>query len=108
MPPTVPLKRRSSSQNVTAAMIAGDGDLLPVSALPDDGTYPTATTRWEKRNIALDVPVWEPDLCIQCGKCVLVCPHAVIRAKVYDGGLLDDAPEAFKSADARLQRAARP
>jgi pyruvate-ferredoxin/flavodoxin oxidoreductase len=57
---------------------------LPVSALPVDGTFPTGTTKWEKRNIALEIPVWEPDLCIQCGKCVMVCPHAVIRHKVYD------------------------
>ena len=57
---------------------------LPVSAMPVDGTFPTATTKWEKRNIALEIPVWEPDLCIQCGKCVFVCPHAVIREKVYD------------------------
>ena len=65
-------------------MIAGDGDLLPVSAMPIDGTFPTATTQWEKRNIALEIPVWDEQLCIQCGKCVMVCPHAVIRAKVYD------------------------
>ncbi len=64
----------------------GDGDNLPVSALPVDGTYPTATAQWEKRNIALEIPVWDEKLCIQCGKCVLVCPHAVIRAKVYDAG----------------------
>ena len=65
-------------------MIASDGDNIPVSALPVDGTFPTGTTQWEKRNLSLEIPVWEPDLCIQCGKCVLVCPHAVIRHKVYD------------------------
>ena len=62
---------------------AGDGDELPVSAMPVDGTFPTGTAKWEKRNIAQEIPVWDPDLCIQCGKCVMVCPHAVIRAKVY-------------------------
>ena len=88
-------------QNVTAKIIAGEGDLLPVSALPADGIYPSGTARWEKRNIALDIPVWDADLCIQCGKCVLVCPHAVIRAKVYEPDRLDDAPTTFKSAPAR-------
>jgi pyruvate-ferredoxin/flavodoxin oxidoreductase len=68
--------------------------------MPVDGTYPSATTQWEKRNIALEIPVWEPDLCIQCGKCVFVCPHAVIRAKVYDPALLENAPETFKSKPA--------
>ena len=65
-------------------MITGDGDDIPVSAMPVDGTFPTGTTKWEKRNIALEIPVWDEELCIQCGKCVMVCPHAVIRAKVYD------------------------
>jgi len=87
-------------QRITATIMAGLGDELPVSALPDDGTYPTATTRWEKRNIALDVPVWEPDLCIQCGKCVLVCPHAVIRSKVVPEASLAGAPSDFKTMDA--------
>ena len=71
-------------QKVTARIIAGEGDDLPVSAMPIDGTFPTGTAQWEKRNIALEIPVWDEELCIQCGKCVLVCPHAVIRAKVYD------------------------
>ena len=101
IPPIIPLQAPDFVQDVTAAMIAGKGDDLPVSALPIDGTYPTGTTQWEKRNIALEVPVWEPDLCIQCGKCILVCPHAVIRAKTYDESVLDDAPNTFKSADAR-------
>ena len=65
-------------------MLAGKGDLLPVSAFPVDGTWPTATAQWEKRNIALEIPVWDPKICIQCNKCALVCPHAAIRAKVYD------------------------
>ena len=88
-------------QKVTAKMIAGEGDDLPVSALPVDGTYPVGTTQWEKRNIALEIPVWEEEICIQCGKCVLVCPHAVIRSKVYDGKYLANAPKAFKSDAAR-------
>ncbi len=101
MPPVVPAEAPEFVQNVTARIIAGEGDLLPVSALPVDGTFPTGTTQWEKRNIALDVPVWEPDLCIQCGKCVLVCPHAVIRSKIYAESDLVGAPETFKSTAAR-------
>ncbi|MGE3270237.1 MAG: pyruvate:ferredoxin (flavodoxin) oxidoreductase, partial [Chloroflexota bacterium] len=97
----VPAGAPAFVQEVTAKMIAGLGDELPVSALPVDGTYPSATSRWEKRAIALDVPVWEPNLCIQCGKCVMVCPHAVIRSKVYEPGKLEGAPDAFKSAPAR-------
>jgi pyruvate-ferredoxin/flavodoxin oxidoreductase len=97
----VPLEAPEFVQQITAELIAGRGDLLPVSKLPIDGTYPSGTTQWEKRNIALEVPVWEPDLCIQCGKCVLVCPHAVIRAKVYDESALADAPETFKSSQTR-------
>ena len=88
-------------RNVLGAMIAGNGDDLPVSALPPDGTFPTGTAKWEKRNIALQIPVWDEELCIQCGKCVLVCPHAVIRSKVYDSSLLSDAPPGFKSAKPR-------
>ena len=88
-------------RNVTAEMIAGRGDLLPVSAFPEDGTYPVSTTRWEKRNIAQDVPVWEPDLCIECGKCVLVCPHSTIRAKVCSASDLTNAPSGFKSMPAK-------
>ncbi|MGA8230048.1 MAG: pyruvate:ferredoxin (flavodoxin) oxidoreductase [Candidatus Acidiferrales bacterium] len=88
-------------RNVLGAMIAGNGDQLPVSALPPDGTFPTGTAKWEKRNIALQIPVWDEELCIQCGKCVLVCPHAVIRSKVYDSSVLSDAPPGFKSAKPR-------
>ena len=88
-------------KNVTAMMMSGDGDLLPVSALPVDGTFPTGTTKWEKRNITLEVPVWEPDICIQCGKCVMVCPHAVIRTKLVDEAELAGAPEGFKSAESK-------
>jgi pyruvate-ferredoxin/flavodoxin oxidoreductase len=85
---------------VLAPMMINEGDALPVSAMPEDGSYPTATSQYEKRNVAIDIPVWDPDVCIQCGKCTLVCPHATIRAKVYDSGLLKDAPAAFKSKDA--------
>jgi pyruvate-ferredoxin/flavodoxin oxidoreductase len=88
-------------RNVTAEMIAGRGDGLPVSAFPEDGTYPVGTSRWEKRNIAQDVPVWEPDLCIECGKCVMVCPHSTIRAKVCSANDLSDAPAGFKSMPAK-------
>jgi len=76
------------------------GDQLPVSALPCDGSFASGTSQWEKRNIAETIPVWEPDLCVQCGKCVMVCPHAVIRAKTVEPALLSDAPEGFRSAPA--------
>ena len=97
----VPLEAPDFVQRVTAPMIAGHGDDLPTSALPVDGTYPSGTARWEKRNIALEIPVWDPDICIQCDKCVLVCPHAVIRAKVFTPDALASAPASFKSAEAR-------
>ena len=86
---------------MTAWIMAGEGDQLPVSQIPDDGVWPTDTTRWEKRNIALEIPVWEPELCIQCGKCSLHCPHATIRTKVYDPAALTGAPPTFKSVDAK-------
>jgi pyruvate-ferredoxin/flavodoxin oxidoreductase len=99
--PPVPANAPEFVRKVTSLMILGEGDDLPVSALPPDGTFPTGTTKWEKRNIALDIPVWDEDVCIQCGKCVLVCPHAVIRAKVYEPAALAGAPPTFKSAPAR-------
>lgn len=99
--PTIPEHAPAFVQDVTARLLAGEGDLLPVSAFPPDGTYPTATSRWEKRGIAQEVPRWEPDLCIQCGKCVLVCPHAVIRAKVCDENALTDAPADFQHVSAK-------
>jgi pyruvate-ferredoxin/flavodoxin oxidoreductase len=88
-------------REVIGEIIAGRGDKLPVSKLPDDGTYPTATTQYEKRNIAEEIPVWEPEVCIQCGECSLICPHGVIRLKAYEPALLKKAPKTFKSADAR-------
>jgi pyruvate-ferredoxin/flavodoxin oxidoreductase len=99
--PSVPAAAPEFVQKVTARMIAGEGDSLPVSAMPIDGTFPTGTTQWEKRNIALEIPVWDEELCIQCGKCVLVCPHGVIRAKVYDLKDLEGAPAGFKAVAAR-------
>jgi pyruvate-ferredoxin/flavodoxin oxidoreductase len=97
----VPLAAPEFVQRVTAALIAGNGDALPVSAMPVDGTFPTGTARWEKRNIALEIPVWDKDVCIQCGKCVLVCPHAVIRGKVYEPNALENAPPTFQATTAR-------
>ncbi|HEY0726765.1 MAG TPA: pyruvate:ferredoxin (flavodoxin) oxidoreductase, partial [Pyrinomonadaceae bacterium] len=97
----IPDKAPEFVREVTSEMIAGRGDLLPVSAFPEDGTYPVGTTRWEKRNIALEVPVWEPDLCIECGKCVMVCPHSTIRAKVCSASDLNDAPAGFKTMPAK-------
>ena len=87
--------------DVLGKIIARQGDDLPVSALPIDGTYPTGTSKWEKRNIAAEIPVWDSDVCIQCGKCVMVCPHSVIRAKVYAAEVLENAPKTFKSANAK-------
>ena len=101
--PPVPEEAPEFVKNVLGTIIEGKGDSLPVSAFPADGTYPMATTQWEKRNISLEIPVWEPDLCIQCGKCAFVCPHAVIRQKVYEPNLLEDAPETFKSLDAKFR-----
>ncbi len=95
-PPVVPVEAPEFVQQVTAEIIAGRGDELPTSKLPPDGTYPLSTTQWEKRNIAQEVPVWDPEVCIQCNKCVMVCPHATIRRKVYDPELLENAPETFK------------
>jgi pyruvate-ferredoxin/flavodoxin oxidoreductase len=99
--PPVPANAPEFVQKVTARMLAGEGDDLPVSFIPVDGTFPSATTQWEKRNIALEIPVWDEEICIQCGKCVLVCPHATIRAKVYDAPHLEGAPSTFKAVPAR-------
>ncbi|MBI5740408.1 MAG: pyruvate:ferredoxin (flavodoxin) oxidoreductase [Nitrospirae bacterium] len=101
MRPPVPVHAPEFVQNVTAKMIEGKGDSLPVSAIPSDGTWPTGTTQYEKRNIGVHVPIWEPDVCIQCGQCSFVCPHATIRIKAYDPALLKNAPKDFRSADAK-------
>ncbi|HVO27128.1 MAG TPA: pyruvate:ferredoxin (flavodoxin) oxidoreductase [Candidatus Margulisiibacteriota bacterium] len=101
MPPPVSPRAPQFVQEVTGPMIAGLGDNLPVSALPVDGTYPTGTAQWEKRNIAQEIPVWDADVCIECGKCAMVCPHSVIRIKVYEPQHLAGAPPTFKSCDAR-------
>ncbi len=91
-------------KDVTSEIMAQRGDDIPVSKLPVDGTFPSATTQYEKRNIARDIPVWEEDLCIQCGKCSLVCPHAAIRMKIYDADTAAKAPAGFKTADAKTKQ----
>jgi pyruvate-ferredoxin/flavodoxin oxidoreductase len=101
MQPPVPEDAPEFVRNVTGKMIAWQGDDLPVSAMPDDGTYPTGTTKYEKRNLALEIPVWDTDVCIQCNQCTFVCPHATIRAKVFDASYAEGAPESFKSVAAR-------
>jgi pyruvate-ferredoxin/flavodoxin oxidoreductase len=98
LPPPVPAHASEFVRTVTAEMMAGRGDALPVSALPVDGTYPTGTTAYEKRNISESVADWDSELCIQCGNCSFVCPHTVIRSKYYDPSALEGAPEAFRSA----------
>ena len=102
-PPAVSGEAPEFVQAVTAKIIAGLGDSLPVSALPCDGTFPTGTAQWEKRNIALEIPAWDPEICIQCAKCAMVCPHAAIRMKIYEPGCLGEAPPTFKSMDYKGQ-----
>jgi len=102
MRPPVPADAPEFVKNVTAEIIAGRGDQLPVSAMPIDGTFPTATTQYEKRNIAIEIPVWDPDVCIQCNQCAYVCPHATIRPKVYPGEYANgNAPATFKAMEAK-------
>jgi len=91
-------------REVLSPMFVFEGDRLPVSAMPVDGTFPTATSQWEKRNIALEIPVWDPETCVQCGRCSMFCPHATIRMKVYDPKYLENAPRTFKSAEAKLKQ----
>jgi len=101
MSPPVPEDAPDFVKEVTAELIAFRGDKLPVSKMPADGKFPTGTTQYEKRNVAVNIPEWEPNLCIQCGTCSFVCPHAAIRIKAYDEKYLKDAPSTFKSADAK-------
>ncbi|HLE77146.1 MAG TPA: pyruvate:ferredoxin (flavodoxin) oxidoreductase [bacterium] len=101
LPPMVSEAAPDFVQRVTAVMLAGQGDLLPVSAFPPDGTWPAATSQWEKRNIADQIPLWDPVLCIQCNKCTLICPHAAIRAKVVEPAMLGDAPPTLKAVPYR-------
>jgi pyruvate-ferredoxin/flavodoxin oxidoreductase len=104
LPMLAPVSNNATNfvRGVLGEMIARNGDLLPVSAMPIDGTYPSATSQYEKRNLADEIPVWDPNICIQCGKCAMVCPHAVIRIKVYDAEYANgSAPATFKSVDAR-------
>jgi pyruvate-ferredoxin/flavodoxin oxidoreductase len=101
MPPTVPDDAPDFVKDVTAELMARRGDKLPVSKMPVDGKFPTGTTKFEKRNIGVSIPQWEPNVCIQCGTCSFICPHATIRIKAYDEACLKGAPATFKSADAK-------
>lgn len=101
LPPIVSDKAPDYVKNVLAKMMEGKGDEVPVSGMPIDGTFPSGTTKWEKRNIALSVPAWEEDLCIQCGKCAMVCPHATIRIKAYPKSYTENAPATFKYMEAK-------
>lgn len=100
-PPAVSPLAPDFVREVEAKMLIKEGEDLPVSALPCDGTYPTGTAKWEKRNLAQEIPVWDPDVCVQCGKCIMVCPHAVIRGKAYDESQLANAPATFKFTDTK-------
>ena len=99
--PSVPDEAPDFVRRVTAKMLAGDGDLLPVSALPVDGTFPTDTAKWERRSIAHEIPIWDPEICIDCAKCALVCPHTAIRMKVYEPVTADNAPATFQHKEWR-------
>jgi pyruvate-ferredoxin/flavodoxin oxidoreductase len=101
MPPAFSPQAPQFERDVLGVIYAGHGDEIPVSAFPVDGTFPTGTAKWEKRNIALEIPAWDTQICIQCGKCAMVCPHAVIRIKVYDSKRLEGAPATFKSTEVR-------
>jgi len=100
-PPMVAKEAPDFVQRVSAVLLAGKGDLLPVSAFPPDGTWPVGTSQWEKRNVGLEIPIWDPSICIQCNKCAFVCPHAAIRAKIFEPTSLQGAPEGFLANDYR-------
>lgn len=95
-PPTVPVDAPDFVANVTRLLLEGHGDRLPVSAFPPDGTWPTGTSKYEKRAIAIDIPIWEPDLCVQCNRCSMICPHAAIRTKVFEPDAAASAPPSFR------------
>jgi len=99
VPPVVPADAPAFVKNTTAKLMSGEGESLKVSEFPEDGTWPVSTTQYEKRNIAVNIPVWDKDACVQCGKCVMVCPHAAIRSKIYPKDILKNAPANFKSSD---------
>jgi len=101
MPPTVPDEAPEFVKEVEARIMAKKGDEIPVSAFPEGGSFPTGTTKWEKRNIALEIPVFDPDVCIQCNKCAIICPHATIRPKIFHKSELENAPETFKATEVR-------
>lgn len=101
IPPALPLNSPAFVRDVLGKIVSGNGNSVKVSEMPCDGTFPSGTTQYEKRDLALELPVWNPDTCIQCGKCTMVCPHACIRATVADPADLEGAPESFKSADAK-------
>ncbi|QRN82777.1 pyruvate:ferredoxin (flavodoxin) oxidoreductase [Chloroflexota bacterium] len=103
MRPAVPAEAPEYVRDVLGKIIDRDGDNVLVSEMPVDGTFPSGTTQWEKRNVALEIPVWDPDLCIQCGKCAFVCPHATIRTKAYEDSYLENAPETFKHTNAKFR-----
>ena len=101
IPPALPEYAPAFVRDVLGKIVTGNGNSVKVSEMPCDGTFPSGTTQYEKRDLALEIPVWNPDTCIQCGKCTMVCPHAAIRAKVADPAALEGAPESFKCADAK-------
>ncbi len=101
IPPIMSCDAPEYVTDVLAQITAGEGDSLPTSKMPVDGTFPSGTSQYEKRDLALEIPVWDPESCIQCGKCTVVCPHAAIRSKIFSAEELKDAPESFKSSDAR-------
>lgn len=103
MPATVPAEAPEFVQRVTAMMLQNKGDQLPVSVFRPDGIWDVGTSQWEKRNIAQEIPIWDPEICIQCNKCVEVCPHAAIRANFYEPGLLAEAPDCFRSIDFKVR-----